>query len=91
MPDMIEYEMMDCKPLGATGVKFQLEDGTIVEFEIEINRIGRAINEKNPDGTAQYVVNASTKMRVLYKDKKFFLPRQDASPTFQPPKGSHIA
>jgi hypothetical protein len=82
-------------------LSFKLEDGTIVKVKVGIERVGVAINYRNPDGSLYYAVNTSVKFYIILHDKRFMLQKSQikgssASAEQQPPQGkkslpSHIA
>ncbi len=69
--DKIEFKIMDYKRLDHDFVSFKLEDGTIVKVKVDLDRVGKAENFKNPDGTPRYAINTSVKISVIPSDKKF--------------------
>jgi hypothetical protein len=74
-PDKIEFKMLDYSAVGGDTVSFKLEDGTIVNVKVGIERVGVATNYRNPDGSLHYAVNTSVKLYVIPHDKRFTLPR----------------
>ena len=71
----IEMKMLESKLLTNNIIKFQLEDGTIVNVKVEIARAGVAINYKNPDGSTHYNIEFNNAIQVIPKDRKFFIPK----------------
>ncbi len=69
--EKIDFKMLDYKRLENEFVSFELEDGTIVKVKIDLDRVGKALNFKNPDGTPHYAINTSIKLSILPKDGKF--------------------
>ena len=72
-PEKIEFKMLDYKRLENDFVSFELEDGTIVKVKVDLDRVGKAINFKNPDGTPHYTINTSVKLSITPPDKKFIV------------------
>jgi len=69
--EKIDFKMLDHKRLENEFVSFELEDGTIVKVKVDLDRVGKALNFKNPDGTPHYAINTSIKLSILPKDGKF--------------------
>lgn len=69
--EKIDFEMLDFKRLENEYVSFQLDDGTIVKVKVDLDRVGKAINYTNPDGTPHYAINTSVKLSIIPSDKKF--------------------
>lgn len=69
--EKIDFEMLDFKRLENEYVSFQLDDGTIVKVKVDLDRVGKAINFTNPDGTPHYAINTSVKLSIIPSDKKF--------------------
>lgn len=90
IPDNIEFKMLDHERVGDDTVTFKLEDGTIVKVKVDLDRAGIAINYKNPDGTAHYAINASLKVFVIPRDKKFSLPKGQVKAQSTKPPGHMI-
>ncbi len=61
--DKIEFKMLDYKRLENDFVSFELEDGSIVKVKIDLDRVGKAVNFKNRDGTPRYTINTSVKSK----------------------------
>ncbi len=55
--DKIEFKMLHYKRLENDFVSFELEDGSIVKVKIDLDRVGKAVNFKNRDGTPRYTIN----------------------------------
>jgi len=72
-PEKIEFKMLDYKRLENDFVSFELDDGTIVKVKVDLDRVGKAINFKNPDGTPHYAINTSVKLSITPPDKKFIV------------------
>jgi len=84
----VEFKQLDVKLVGSDTVVFRLEDGAMVKIKVDIDRAGVALNFTNPDGSPHYNINASLKVNVVPKGKKFSIPRsQLAKP---PPKDSTV-
>ena len=71
--EKIEFKMLDHQRVGEEHVTFKLEDGTIVKVKVDLDRVGIALNYKNPDGTPHYAVNASLKLSLIPNERKFFV------------------
>ena len=71
--DKIEFKMLEHERVGDEHVTFKLEDGTIVKVKVDLDRVGIALNYKNPDGTSHYAVNASLKLSIIPNERKFFV------------------
>jgi len=69
--DKIEFRMLDYKRLENDFVSFELEDGSIVKVKIDLERVGKAVNFKNRDGTPRYTINTSVKVSIIPSDRKF--------------------
>ncbi len=63
--------MLDYERLENDYVSFKLEDGTIVKVKIDLDRVGKAVNYTNPDGTPHYAINTAVKLSIVPSDKKF--------------------
>ena len=83
----IEFEMLDHNRLENDYVSFKLEDGTTVKVKVDLDRVGKAVNYKNPDGTSHYAINTSVKLSIIPADKKFSVEKTSVKGTgTQPPK-----
>ncbi len=69
--EKIEFKMLDYERLENDYVSFKLEDGTIVKVKIDLDRVGKAVNYTNPDGTPHYAINTAVKLSIVPSDKKF--------------------
>ncbi len=69
--DKIEFKILDFKRLENEFVSFELEDGTTVKVKIDLDRVGKAINFTNPDGTPRYTINTSVKVSIITSERKF--------------------
>lgn len=69
--DKIEFKMLDYKRLENDFVSFELEDGSIVKVKVDLDRVGKAMNFKNRDGTPRYTINTSVKVSVIPSDRIF--------------------
>ena len=67
----IEFEMLDYKRLENEFVLFELEDGTTVKVKVDLDRVGKAVNFTNPDGTPHYAINTAVKLSITPPGKKF--------------------
>ncbi len=63
--------MLDYERLENDYVSFKLEDGTVVKVKIDLDRVGKAVNYTNPDGTPHYAINTAVKLSIVPSDKKF--------------------
>ena len=63
--------MLDFERLENDYVSFKLEDGTIGKVKIDLDRVGKAVNYTNPDGTPHYAINTAVKLSIVPSDKKF--------------------
>ena len=70
-PEKIEFKMLDYKRLENDFISFELEDGTIVKVKVDLDRVGKALNFKNPDGTPHYAINTSVKLSIIPPERKF--------------------
>ena len=69
--DKIEFRMLDYKRLENDFVSFELEDGSIVKVKVDLDRVGKAMNFKNRDGTPRYTINTAVKVTVIPSDRTF--------------------
>jgi hypothetical protein len=69
--EKIEFKMLDYKRLENEFMSFELEDGTLVKVKVDLDRVGKAVNFTNPDGTPHYAINTSVKLSIIPSDKKF--------------------
>ena len=69
--EKIEFRMLDYKRLENDFVSFELEDGSIVKVKVDLDRVGKALNFKNRDGTPRYTINTSVKVSVIPSDRTF--------------------
>jgi len=69
--EKIEFKMLDYERLENDYVSFKLEDGTVVKVKIDLDRVGKAVNHTNPDGTPHYAINTAVKLSIIPSDKKF--------------------
>ena len=63
--EKIEFQMLDYERLENDYVSFKLEDGTIVKVKVDLDRVGKAINFTNPDGTPHYAINTAVKLSII--------------------------
>lgn len=86
--DKVEFRLLDYARLENEYMSFKLEDDTIVKVKVDLDRVGKAVNFTNPDGTPHYAINTSVKISIIHADRTFSVPRsniKNTSPT-QPPK-----
>lgn len=69
--EKIDFKMLDYKRLEHDYVSFELEDGTIVRVKVDLDRVGKATNYTNPDGTPHYMINTAIKLSIIPPDRKF--------------------
>ena len=81
--DKMDFEMLDYERLENEHVSFKLGDGTIVKVKVDLDRAGKALNYRNPDGTPHYAINTSVKLSIMPPDKRFSVDKAGAKP--QPP------
>ncbi len=81
---MLEFKQLSFKLVGCDTVTFRLEDGTLVKVRVDLDRAGKALNFKNPDGSDLYNINISNKVSFQYVTGKFFAPRPQATPKTEP-------
>ena len=85
--EKIEFEMLDYKRLEQEFVSFELEDGTIVKVKVDLDRVGKAVNFRNPDGTPHYAINTAVKLSITPPDKKFKLQKNSIKDKHSQPPG----
>jgi major membrane immunogen (membrane-anchored lipoprotein) len=78
--DKIEFKMLDYKRLENDFVSFELEDGSIVKVKVDLDRVGKAVNFKNQDGTPRYTINTSVKVTVIPSDRTFSIDKSSLNP-----------
>ena len=71
--EKIEFEMLDYERLENETISFKLEDGTIIKIKVDLNRVGKAINFTNPDGTPHYVIDTAFKTSIIPPNRRFFV------------------
>ncbi len=81
MSEKIEFKLLDYECIDKDTVTFRLEDDTIVKVKIDLERVGVALNYKNPDGTAHYLVNTSVKVKIIPSDRRFSLEKRAVNNT----------
>ena len=85
--EKIEFEMLDYKRLENEFISFELEDGTVVKVKVDLDRVGKAVNFTNPDGTPHYAINTAVKLAILPTNKKFTLQKNAAKGKNSQPPG----
>ena len=75
----IEFKLIESKLVGSDSVLFKLEDGHMVKVKVDIDRVGVALNYKNPDGSPHSNVSISSKITIVSPYKKYKLPKDDLS------------
>ncbi len=90
---MVEFKMLEAKPVGNDVVVFHLEDGTNIKVRVSLDRVGVALNFKNPDGTPHYTTNFNLTVNILPAERKFSIPKSQIQvPTPpKPPDTRHIS
>ncbi len=83
--DKIEFKMLDYKRLENDFVSFELEDGSIVKVKVDLDRVGKAVNFKNRDGTPRYTINTSVKVSIIPSDRKFSVEKTSLKPNKSSP------
>jgi len=78
--EKIEFKIIDYKRLENDFVSFELDDGTIVKVKVDLDRVGKAVNFTNPDGTPRYAINTSVKVSVIPADRKFSVGKDSLDP-----------
>ena len=81
----MEFEMLDYERLENEYVSFRLEDGTLVKVKVDLDRVGKALAYRNPDGTPHYAISTSVKMSILPPDKRFMVDKAGTKPQPKPP------
>ena len=69
--EKIDFTMLDYERIENEHVSFRLEDGTVVKVKVDLDRVGKAIGYKNPDGTPHYAINTAIKLSILPSEKRF--------------------
>ncbi len=86
--DKVEFRILDHARLENEYMSFKLEDDTIVKVKVDLDRVGKATNFTNPDGTPHYAINTSVKLSIIHADRTFSVPRSNikTQPQTSPPK-----
>ena len=69
--EKVDFKMLDYERLENEYVSFKLEDGTVVKVKVDLDRVGKAVNFKNPEGTPHYAINTAVKISFVPSDKTF--------------------
>ena len=85
--EKIEFKMLDYKRLENDFVSFELEDGSIVKVKVDLDRVGKAMNFKNRDGTPRYTINTSVKVSVIPADRTFSVEKSSVKSKGSSPPG----
>jgi len=85
--EKIDFEMLDYERVENEYVSFRLEDGTTVKVKVDLDRVGKAINHKNPDGTPHYAINTAIKLSILPAEKKFTVAKSNLKGNQRSPPG----
>jgi len=72
--EQIKFKLTSAKLVGSDTVNFRLEDETLVKVHVALERVGVAVDRKNPDGTPIYNISANLRMEFEPKDKIFYAP-----------------
>jgi len=83
--EKIKFKILDYKRIENEFVTFELEDGTIVKVKVDLDRVGKAINFTNPDGTPHYAINTSVKLSIIPTDKTFTVHKNSITGKSSPP------
>ncbi len=86
-PNKIEFKILDYKRLENDFVSFELEDWTVVKVKVDLDRVGKAANYKNPDGTPHYAISTAVKLSIIPPDKKFSVEKKSVKGTNTHPPG----
>ncbi len=86
-PNKIEFEMLDYKRLENDFVSFELDDGATVKVKVDLDKVGKAVNYKNPDGTPHYAISTTVKLAVIPRNRKFSVERKSVTGTDTKPPG----
>ncbi|CAI9831493.1 MAG: hypothetical protein MPI95_01845 [Nitrosopumilus sp.] len=78
-PSKLEFEMLDYERVEHDYVSFRLEDGTVVKVKVDLDRVGRALNHRNPDGTPHYAISTSVKLSIIPQDKRFTVEKKGSA------------
>lgn len=87
--ELIEFKWLDSKPVGSDTVVFKLEDGTMIKVKVYIDRVGVAVNYKNPDGSPYYKADAAVRLTFVPAKRTFKIPRSKLNLPKQPPKSTY--
>jgi len=85
--EKIEFKILDYKRLENDFVSFELEDHSIVKVKVDLERIGKAVDFVNPDGTPRYAINTSVKVTIIPPDKKFSVEKTSLKQNKSSPPG----
>ena len=85
--EKVNFTMLDYERLENEFVSFKLEDGTIVKVKVDLDRVGKAIDFKNPDGTPHYAINTAIKLSILPSDKTFTVEKNSLKNNQKSPPG----
>ena len=89
--EKIEFKMLDYKRLENDFISFELDDGTIVKVKVDLDRVGKAVNFTNPDGTPRYAINTSVKISIIPADRKFSVEKNSMNPKKSSPPDQMIS
>ena len=90
-PNKIEFDILDYKRLENDFISFKLDDGTVVKVKVDLDRVGKAVNYKNPDGTSHYAISTAIKISIIPSDKKFSVEKKSIKGTNTSPPGQMIS
>ncbi len=72
--EQVKCKQLSVKLVGSDVVCFRLEDETFLKVYVSMNRVGVAVDKKNPDGTPLYIFNTGLRIEAVTKDKIFYAP-----------------
>jgi hypothetical protein len=84
-PDKLEFQALDYERLENEYLSFKLEDGTIVKVKVDFNRVGKAVNYTNPDGTPHYLIDTRVNLSIIPSDRKFSIDKTNYKGKKSPP------
>ncbi len=77
----VEFRQLDYKVVGSDIVVFKLEDESVVEVQVRLNRVGVRLNFRNPDGSPAYHIDIGNMLRVIPHDRKFLIDKDQLPPS----------
>ena len=85
--EKIDFEMLDYKRVENEYVSFRLEDGTVVKVKVDLDRVGKAVDYRNPDGTPHYAINTAIKLSIIPSEKRFTVEKNSLKNSPRSPPG----